>query len=99
MIEPAISKRSGVEGAEVFGVSFDTVEENDAFARKFEFPYPLLCDTERAMGMAYGACDDPSDGYARRLTYVVGPDGVIEHAVDTQDPEGQAADLLLRLGG
>jgi len=46
------------------------------------------------MGLAYEACDSADEGYAKRLTYVVGPDGTIEQAIDTTDPAGQAAALL-----
>ena len=79
------------------GASFDTVEENRAFAEKFDFPYPLLCDTDRALGLAYKACEDAGDGYARRNTYVISPEGKIEQAIETSDPEGQAAELLSTL--
>jgi peroxiredoxin Q/BCP len=61
----------------VLGVSFDTVPENGAFARKFGFGYPLLCDTERKIGMAYGAADSPTAANAKRISYLIGPDGVI----------------------
>lgn len=81
----------------VYGVSFDSREENAAFVAKFAFPFPLLCDTERAMGLAYGACDSAEEVYAKRLTYLVGPDGTIEHAIDTKDPGGQAAAILASL--
>ena len=79
------------------GASFDTVEENRAFAEKFDFPYPLLCDTDRALGLAYKACEDANDGYARRITYVISPDGAIEQAIETSDPAGQASELLSTL--
>ena len=79
-------------------MSFDDQAANAAFAEKFGFPYLLLCDTERAMGLAFGACDSTSDGYARRLTFVVAPDGTIEEAIDTKDPGGQADELLARYG-
>ena len=82
----------------VFGVSFDTVAENAAFAEKFDLPYPLLCDTERALGLAYGACDDASAGFAKRISYVIGGDGTIEQAVATKDPAAQAAQILATLG-
>lgn len=81
----------------VYGVSFDSVEENRAFAEKFSFPFRLLSDPSRAMGLAYGACDGPEDGYAKRYTYVIGADGRIEQAIDTQDPAAQAAELLASL--
>ena len=79
------------------GASFDTVEENRAFAEKFDFPYPLLSDTDRALGIAYKACEDASDGYARRITYVISPEGKIEQAIETSDPGGQADELLQTL--
>jgi peroxiredoxin Q/BCP len=82
----------------VLGASFDTVEENAAFAAKKSFPFRLLCDTTRALGLAYGACETANDGYARRITYVVGPDGKIEQAIDTKDPKGQAQAILDSLG-
>ena len=78
-------------------MSFDTLEENAAFASKFEFPFPLLCDTDRAMGMAYGACTAPTDEYPRRITYVINPDGRVEQALDTEDPAAQAAWILDQL--
>jgi thioredoxin-dependent peroxiredoxin len=37
-----------------------------------------LCDTDRKVGLAYGACDKPTDSAARRITYVIGADGKIE---------------------
>lgn len=46
------------------------------------------------MGLAYRAAEKADDSYARRYTYVIGPDGRIEHAIDTKDPGGQAAALL-----
>lgn len=64
----------------ILGVSFDTPAENRAFAEKFNFPYPLLCDTTRQMGLAYGATDDPKAEYAKRIAYVVGPDGKVKQA-------------------
>ena len=71
------------KNAAVFGVSFDTVAENAAFAEKFSFPYDLLCDTDRSMGKAYGAHDEAKPDYARRISYVMtagGPEPVAESA-------------------
>ena len=68
------------KNAEVMGVSFDTVEENRAFAEKFGFSFPLLCDIERKIGTAYGAADSPKDEYARRIAYVIDEQGKIAQA-------------------
>jgi peroxiredoxin Q/BCP len=78
----------------VLGISVDSVADNRAFAEKFHFPFPLLSDPGRQVAMAYGACESPSDKYARRYTFVIGPDGRIEQAIDTKDPAGQAEALL-----
>ncbi len=78
----------------VLGVSFDSVEKNRAFAEKFQFPFPLLSDPDRKVALAYGACEDPKAGSPKRITYVIGKHGKIEHAIETRDPAGQAQDLL-----
>jgi len=59
------------KNAVMLGVSFDTVAENAAFAKKFGFEFPLLCDTDRSIGMHYGACTSATDQYAKRIGYVI----------------------------
>lgn len=56
------------------------MEDNAAFAKKFHYNFPLLCDTTRQIGLAYGACDDATARTARRISYVIGPDGRIVKA-------------------
>jgi peroxiredoxin Q/BCP len=70
------------------------VEENAAFAEKFGFPYQLLCDTTREIGMAYGACDDPSSEYAKRISYLIGPDQKIAKAWAKVDPKVHPSEVL-----
>jgi peroxiredoxin Q/BCP len=82
---------------EILGISFDPPEANKKFAEKFKFPFRLLSDTDRKVGLAYGAADDPSARTAKRLTFVVGPDGKIEQAIETKDPAGQADALLEKM--
>jgi len=60
-------------------VSFDTAAENAAFAKKFGFNFPLLCDTGRKVGVAYGAADDLNAKNARRVGVIIGPDGGVKH--------------------
>lgn len=61
----------------VLGVSFDDVKANAAFAKKFDFPFKLLCDVDRKLGIAYGACTDPKAGYASRISYLIDEQGKI----------------------
>ncbi|UCE86292.1 MAG: redoxin domain-containing protein [Deltaproteobacteria bacterium] len=84
-------------GVEVLGISFDTVEENRAFAEKFGFPYRLLCDTERRVGVAYGAADDATAGYAKRISYVIGEDGNILLAYPKVKPDEHLEKVLADL--
>ena len=78
-------------------MSFDTVEENRAFAEKFNFPFPLLCDTKREIGLAYGAADSADAQYAKRITYVINPDGRIEQAIEQVNAREHPEQLLCSL--
>ena len=81
----------------MLGVSFDTVEENQAFAEKFGFPYPLLCDTSRAVGLAYGACKASDAGFAARNVVFIGPNGLILHIFESVDAQRFPTTFLARL--
>jgi thioredoxin-dependent peroxiredoxin len=73
------------------------VEENRAFAEKFQYPFPLLCDVDRKIGIAYGACDTPDAEYARRITYVIGPDGKVRQAHPKVSAASHPKELLATL--
>ncbi len=81
-------------GITVLGVSFDSVEDNRAFAEKFDFPYRLLCDTNRELGIAYGAARNSDEGYAKRISYLIGADGKILLAYPKVDPKGHLDQIL-----
>lgn len=85
------------KNTQVIGVSFDSVEENRAFAQKFNFPFPLLCDTDKKIGMAYGAADSPKDEYARRIAYVIDESGKIVQAHAKVDAASYPAQQLQSL--
>jgi peroxiredoxin Q/BCP len=78
-------------------VSFDTPEENRAFAEKFSFNFPLLCDTSRRVGLDYGAADSASAATARRVGVVIGPDGRIVEWLPKVDPSTYPQEVLGRL--
>jgi peroxiredoxin Q/BCP len=80
--------------AVILGVSFDTQDENRSFAEKFTFPFKLLCDTDRAIGLAYGACDDDKAEYAKRISFLIGPDGTIVKAYGTVKPAAHPGEVL-----
>ena len=86
--------RRDAAGLEVLGISFDSVEDNRAFAEKFEFPFRLLCDVDRSVGMAYGAANSRDEGYAKRISYVIGEDGRILLAYPKVDPKAHLEQVL-----
>ena len=80
----------------MLGISFDSVQDNAKFAAAQGFTFPLLCDVDRRVALAYGAAESAGDAYPRRVTFVIDAEGVIEQIIDTRDPAGQAAQLLVR---
>jgi len=78
----------------VLGASFDDVAANRAFAEKFQFPFKLLCDTGKAIGEAYGALDPAEPGYAKRISYIIGPDRRIVKAYGTVKPATHPEEVL-----
>ncbi len=81
----------------ILGVSLDNEDENKAFAEKFNFPYPLLCDVNREISLAYEAVKGKEDEYASRITYVVDEEGNIKEAISEVDTKTHSGDLCSRL--
>lgn len=82
------------EGIRVFGVSFDTPQENAAFARAQSFPFPLLSDVDRELGIAVGAARSSEQDHAQRISYLVGGDGTVLKAYDQVSPADHARQVL-----
>lgn len=81
-------------GALILGASFDDESANARFAETEGFAFPLLCDVDRKLGLAYGACEDADAVFARRISYVIGPDGRIRFAYPTVDARTHPAKVL-----
>ena len=47
-------KEMGEAGAALFGVSIDPVKSHEKFIAKFDLPFPLLADPDKAIVTAYG---------------------------------------------
>ena len=77
----------------ILGVSFDTLDENKKFAEKFNFNFPLICDTDRTIGTAYGANVDPQKG-AQRVGVVIGGDGKIKEWHEKVDARAWPAEVV-----
>jgi len=80
----------------IVGVSFDTPAENKKFAEKFSFSFPLICDTDRTIGTAYGANVDPAKG-AQRVGVVIDPQGKIKAWHERVDARAWPAEVVRTL--
>jgi peroxiredoxin Q/BCP len=81
----------------VLGASFDTVEENRAFAEAQEFGYQLLSDVTREVGEAYGVKKAPDEQWAdfpKRLTFLIDPDGVVRKVYEVTDVASHPQQVL-----
>jgi peroxiredoxin Q/BCP len=74
------------------------VAANRAFAEKFSFPFLLLSDTERSIGVKYGAAETPATKTARRISYLIGPDGKIAAAYGKIDVNAHPDQVLSDIG-
>jgi thioredoxin-dependent peroxiredoxin len=84
----------------VLGASFDTPEDNRAFAETESFGFRLLSDTDRSVGRAYDAArpdDDPLASLPLRVSYLIDPAGVIRRAYTVTDTAAHAAEVLADL--
>jgi peroxiredoxin Q/BCP len=79
---------------QVLGISFNDVEQNADFAEKNNFPFPLLCDTDRRVGVAYGACADSKARYASRVSFLIDEDGKLARIYDKVNPRDHPAQVL-----
>jgi peroxiredoxin Q/BCP len=84
----------------ILGASFDTPDENRAFAEEQRFGYRLLSDVDRRVGAQYEVTRAPEEQFAalaRRIAYLIDPGGVIRKAYEVTDVQSFAGDVLADL--
>jgi len=87
------------KGAIVVGVSPDKPAAQAKFKQKYDLPFPLLADEEKAAAQAYGVWKE-KNMYGKkvmgivRTTFVIGPDGKIEKIYSGVKAKGHAAQVL-----
>ncbi len=87
------------EGAEVIGISSDTVDSHKEFSKEHDLPFTLLSDLGGKVRNLFGV---PSAfGFIPgRVTYVIGKDGVIKHIFNSQiRPQKHVEEALKVLRG
>ena len=75
-------------------MSNDAPPKNQKFQLKQEFPYDLLCDEDLTMSIAYSAAQHQDDGKAKRISYLIGPDGKVLKAYPKVSPPNHPQEVL-----
>lgn len=89
------------KGAQVFGISTDSVETQKKFKTEYKLPYSLLSDPDGSVAKQYSGTM-PVVGVANRANFVIGQDGKIADIVeggDAVDPNSAIAACPLRKKG
>jgi peroxiredoxin Q/BCP len=96
--------RDGIQGFEkkgavVVGISPDKPSSQSRFKEKYDLPFTLLADEDKAAAEAYGVYQE-KNMYGKkvmgivRTTFVIGPDGKIEKIYNKVKAQGHAAAVL-----
>jgi thioredoxin-dependent peroxiredoxin len=90
------------KGAVVVGISPDKPAAQAKFKQKYELPFTLLADEEKAAAKTYGVWKE-KNMYGKKVmgiersTFVIGPDGKIEKIYGKVKAKGHAAEVLAAL--
>jgi peroxiredoxin Q/BCP len=88
----------------VLGISADSSDKQKKFQDKYDLPYTLLADTDKKICEAFGVIKEKNmygkkvKGIAR-TTFVIGPDGKIQHVFNNVKAQGHAEEVLAWLKG
>jgi thioredoxin-dependent peroxiredoxin len=93
------------KGAAVLGVSTQDESSHEKFTSKYQLNFPLLADTDRAVGKAYGtiggggllSAAKAMVGMADRVTFIINEKGKIAHVIDSPDTKNHAEEVLALL--
>ena len=89
-------------GAVLLGVSPDTPKAQKKFQEKFDLPFTLLADVDKKVAEAFGVMKE-KNMYGKkvlgvaRTTFIIGPDGKIQHVFEKVKPDGHADEVLAYL--
>jgi thioredoxin-dependent peroxiredoxin len=83
-------------------MSPDTPKVQKKFQEKYDLPFSLLADTDKEVADAYGVLQE-KNMYGKkvmgiaRTTFIIGPDGKIQHIFPKVKPEGHGEEVLAYL--
>jgi len=95
-------KKFTKKGAQIIGVSRDSVAAQAKFKAKYELPFPLLADVDSKMCDAFGVIVEKNmygkkSMGVQRATFLVGVDGKIQKVWPKVSVAGHAAEVLKSL--
>jgi peroxiredoxin Q/BCP len=77
----------------VLGVSTDGLNKHKAFIEKYGLPFPLLSDEDAVMSRWFGVFDEERKK-AKRVTFLIGKDGLIKRVWDSVLVDRHAEEIL-----
>ena len=89
------SDRLSPFNAQVLGVSVDSRESHETFARKFKLNFPLLADPTKKITRAYGAL--AFYRLARRMTFIIDPQGKVRRIFNSVNPKAHVEEVAQAL--
>ena len=85
-------------GADVIGISSDSVESHSSFCSELDLPYTLLSDEDGAVREMYGVPKDLFGLLPGRQTFVIAKDGTVALSFNNQfKPEEHVAQAIKAL--
>ena len=86
-------------GYDVVGVSKDSAASHQKFIEKYDLPFPLIADTEKALLQSLDAwgektmCGRKCMGTIRK-TFIFNEEGILERIIEKVDTKNHAAQIL-----
>lgn len=77
-------------GAEVIGISSDSVSSHISFKSKFNLPFILLSDSQKKLSKLFGVAKDFFGLLPGRATYIIDKNGVIQYVFDSASGRGHS---------
>jgi peroxiredoxin Q/BCP len=82
----------------LLGITFSSPADLKKWRDETGLTTELLCDSDRAVAMAYGAAEDADQERPTRMSVLIGPDGTVVQIYAKPDPESHPADVLADVG-
>ena len=86
----------------MLGISADTPAAQKKFKDKYDLPYTLLADSDKAVASQFGVIKEKNmygkkvKGIAR-TSFLIGPNGKIAHIFENVKPDGHAEEVLAQV--